>query len=122
MKYFYMLFMLIVLACVTGFGQESYGISSAYYDTRNYSMIYDFSMYAPVKVDGVLLFEWSSYSYYWKRDIMSKQWGNYWFTKHWAIGTEIELWYTFNKDYEGTQWSVNKLYITPRVGFQYRWW
>lgn len=121
MKIIYVLFMLIVLAGSL-YGQESYGISSAYLDTRTREMLYDFSMYSPVKDGTMVLFEWSSYTYYWRREIMSKQWANYWFSPGWAIGTEIELWYTFNKDYTGTQWSPNKLYITPRIGFQYRWW
>ena len=116
-----MVVLLFLLSSVL-YGQESYGISSVYQDTRSKEWIYDFSMYSPVKVDSVLLFEWSSYSYYWRRELMSKQWGNYWITKDWAIGMEVELWYTTNRGYEGTRWKLNTLYVTPRIGVQYRWW
>jgi hypothetical protein len=104
------------------YAQEAYGISSAYLDLRSKQMIYDFSMYQPVKYDSVLIFEWSSYSYYMNREIMSKQWVNYWITPKFAIGSEIELWYTWNRDYIGTDWKLKTLYITPRAGFQIRWW
>ena len=116
--------LILLLALLSSFcyAQEAYGISSAYLDLRSKQMIYDFSMYQPVKYDSVLIFEWSSYSYYMNKEVMSKQWVNYWITKNFAIGSEIELWYTWNKDYLGTDWKVNKLYVTPRAGFQIRWW
>ena len=116
--------LLLLLVFLTSFalGQEAYGISSAYLDTRTKGMIYDFSMYQPVKKDSTLLFEWSSYTYYMKQEIMSKQWANYWFTPHFAVGTEIELWGTWNKEYEATRWKLNTIYITPRLGIQVRWW
>jgi hypothetical protein len=103
-------------------GQEAYGISSAYLDSRTRQMIYDFSMYQPIKRDTMLIFEWSSYTYYMSKEVMSKQWVNYWLTKHFAIGTEVELWYTWNKDYQSTEWKLNKLYIIPRFGIQVRFW
>jgi hypothetical protein len=113
--------LLVLLSSVT-LGQDAYGISSAYLDMHTKQMIYDFSMYQPVKRDSTLLFEWSSYTYYMAREVMSKQWANYWLTKHLAIGTEIELWYTWNKDYQSTEWKLNKLYIIPRLGIQVRFW
>jgi hypothetical protein len=112
-----------LLLCTTiAASQDAYGISSAYVDTRTKQMIYDLSMYQPVKVDSVLLFEWSSYSYYMDKEIMSKQWFNYWITSRFAVGSEIELWYAWNPSYVGSSWRTKTLYVTPRLGIQIRWW
>lgn len=111
----------LYLLCGLAVAQEAYGISSIYQDTRTKQMLYDFSMYQPIKYDSVLI-EWTSYSYYTNKELLSKQWVNYWFTPQLAVGTEIELWYTWNRDYIGTEWNTKTLYVTPRLGIQIRWW
>jgi hypothetical protein len=98
--------------------EQPYGISEIYYDTHTYKLTYGLSTYQPIDSN----ITWSSYTYYMDREWLSRHWVQYWPTKRFGVGTELEFWYTTNQAYQGSEWRLRRVYFTPRFGIQLKLW
>ena len=118
MKLFILILLIMTFFRVSN--AQSSGIVEAYYDVSDKSEWFTFGHYQPLKDSTV---EWSSYSWLHNKEILSRQWFQYWVTPKFGVGLEIEMWYTYNRDYyHDERWKPFKVYVIPRVGVQYRLW
>ena len=99
---------------------EGYGIGEVYFDTPSKMAVYGFSHWQPIKDSTI---DWSSYSWLWNQEVLSRHWFQYWFTQKFGLGLELEFWYSYNQAYyHDPDFKPFKLYMTPRLGVHYRFW
>lgn len=115
--------LLLVLLSHSIVKSQGYGIVEAYQDLSDNTQWYAFSHYQPLLDTSIAVVDWSSYTWMHNKEILSRQWFQYWITEKFGVGLEVEMWYTYNRDYYfDPKWKPFKLYVIPRVGMQYRIW
>lgn len=98
---------LCLIRCFSAFSQSS-GVVEVYYDSSSRLPVWGFSHYQPLQDTTII---WSSYTWYWDRQLDSKHWIQYWVTNKIGVGTEIEF------------YKNDLFYVIPRLGIQVRlWW